>query len=77
MKYLLDTNVCIRYISGRSPNVLQKMRSTPADTIVVCSVVKAELFYGAMKANAHNKHWPDIYSFSANSNRLHLMMRQP
>lgn len=50
MKYLLDTNVCIRYISGRSPNVLQKMRSTPADSIVVCSVVKAELFYGAMKS---------------------------
>lgn len=50
MKYLLDTNVCIRYISGRSPKVLQRMRSTPADAIVVCSVVKAELFYGAMKS---------------------------
>jgi tRNA(fMet)-specific endonuclease VapC len=50
MKYLLDTNVCIRYLSGRSPEILQKMRSTPAAEIVVCSVVKAELFYGAMKS---------------------------
>ena len=50
MKYLLDTNVCIRYFNGRSPEVLQRMRSTPPDSIVVCSIVKAELFYGAMKS---------------------------
>ncbi len=50
MKYLLDTNVCIRYFSGRSPEVLQRMRSTPPDSIVVCSIVKAEVFYGAMKS---------------------------
>ncbi|MCE7983040.1 MAG: type II toxin-antitoxin system VapC family toxin [Caldilinea sp. CFX5] len=50
MKYLLDTNACIRYISGRSLPLVEKLRTMPTDAIVVCSVVKAELFYGAMKS---------------------------
>jgi tRNA(fMet)-specific endonuclease VapC len=50
MKYLLDTNACIGYLSGRVPKLMQRMRTTPKDLMVVCSVVKAELFYGAMKS---------------------------
>lgn len=50
MTYLLDTNVCINYLSGRSAKVMQRMRSVPADTIFVCLIIKAELFYGAMKS---------------------------
>ena len=50
MKYLLDTNACIRYISGRSLALMQKMHTIPASEIVVCSVVKAEMFYGSMKS---------------------------
>lgn len=51
MIYLLDTNVCIRYLQGRSDNVVKQMQKTPASDIVVCSVVKAELFYGAARSN--------------------------
>lgn len=50
MKYLLDTNACIRYISGRSLPLVEKLRAMPTASVVVCSVVKAELFYGAMKS---------------------------
>lgn len=50
MKYLLDTNTCIRYLNGRSADVIQKIRATPASEIVVCSVVRAELAYGAAKS---------------------------
>jgi tRNA(fMet)-specific endonuclease VapC len=49
--YLLDTNVCIRYLNGRSLSVRERLQSTDVEDIVVCSVVKAELFYGAMKSN--------------------------
>jgi tRNA(fMet)-specific endonuclease VapC len=50
MKFILDTNTCIRYISGRSPAVRNKLqRQHPAD-ITLCAIVKAELFYGAMKS---------------------------
>lgn len=49
--YLLDTNVCIRYLNGRSLSVRQKLAATNANDIYVCSIVKAELFYGAMRSN--------------------------
>ncbi len=33
MTYLLDTNACIRYMSGRSVSLMQKLRSMPLDLI--------------------------------------------
>ena len=50
MSYLLDKNVCIRIINGRSVLARQKLLSHPADEIIVCSIVRAELFYGASKS---------------------------
>jgi tRNA(fMet)-specific endonuclease VapC len=50
MTYLLDTNVCIAYLNGRSSNVVQRLRDVSPSEIAVCSVVKAELFYGAMRS---------------------------
>jgi tRNA(fMet)-specific endonuclease VapC len=50
MKYLLDTNVCIIYLKGRNLNLKQRLDAVPIEEIAVCSVVKAELFYGAMKS---------------------------
>lgn len=46
MKYLLDTNTCIRYINGRSQSVADKLNALDEGEAVVCSVVKAELFFG-------------------------------
>ena len=51
MIYLLDTNVCARYLNGKSLAIRQRLRSTNLADIAVCSVVKGELFYGAMKSN--------------------------
>ncbi len=50
MFYLLDTNVCIRLLNGTSAAVQQRLKATRQGDVVVCSVVKAELFYGAMKS---------------------------
>jgi tRNA(fMet)-specific endonuclease VapC len=50
MKYLLDTNACIGYLNGRAIGVRQRLESMPPGEVFVCSVVKAELFYGAMKS---------------------------
>ena len=47
--YLLDTNTVIRYLNGRAPHVRTRLQTTPANEIVVCSIVKAELFFGAMR----------------------------
>jgi tRNA(fMet)-specific endonuclease VapC len=49
--YLLDTNACIRLLNGRAPNVARRLeRHRPAD-VALCSVVKAELVYGAHRSN--------------------------
>ncbi|MBE9058434.1 type II toxin-antitoxin system VapC family toxin [Sphaerospermopsis sp. LEGE 08334] len=51
MKYLLDTNVCIQYLNQRSEKIIQCFQDLSDIDIVVCSMVKAELFYGAMRTN--------------------------
>ena len=51
MIYLLDTNACIVYLNRPMSGVRQKIQSLSPQDIVVCSVVKAELFYGAMRSN--------------------------
>ncbi len=50
MTYLLDTNVCIDYLRGRAIEVRMRLESVLPDDIVLCSIVKAELFHGAMKS---------------------------
>lgn len=48
--YLLDTNVCIVYLNQRSSGVRQRLEQLKPDDIRVCSPVKAELYYGAMRS---------------------------
>lgn len=55
MKYLLDTNTCIRYLTGRSPAVLERLDNTPEVDICVCSIVKFELRYGALRSTQIEK----------------------
>jgi tRNA(fMet)-specific endonuclease VapC len=50
MKYLLDTNVCIKHLNQRSEPIIRTMSALPTAEMAVCSIVKAELFYGAAKA---------------------------
>lgn len=48
--YLLDTNAWIAYLNpGQSP-VVDRMRQYPANDLFLCSIVRAELFYGAYKS---------------------------
>ncbi len=49
--YLLDTNTCIGYLKGRAVGVRRRLSALPIEEVFVCSVVKAELFYGAMKSS--------------------------
>jgi tRNA(fMet)-specific endonuclease VapC len=54
MKYLLDTNACIRYLNARSERLRQRLDGTPPEDVNVCSIVEAELFFGAAKSV-----WPE------------------
>ncbi|MBR8828906.1 MAG: type II toxin-antitoxin system VapC family toxin [Gomphosphaeria aponina SAG 52.96 = DSM 107014] len=50
MIYLLDTNICIVYLKGLNIKLNQQLESHDPANIFVCSVVKSELFYGAIKS---------------------------
>ena len=50
MTYLLDTNTCIRYLNGRSLSIRTRLQSLTPQDVVLCSVVKAELHYGAARS---------------------------
>lgn len=50
MIYLLDTNTCIRYLNQRSQSIVNRLNSILDTDIAVCSIIKAELYLGAMKS---------------------------
>ena len=47
MKYLLDTNAWIAYLRQKSPKLVQQFLQTDPGDLALCSVVLAELLYGA------------------------------
>ena len=54
MRYLLDTNVCIRYLNGRVPQVRERLLALDKADIAISIITKAELYYGSAKeSNAH------------------------
>ena len=67
MTYLLDTNTCIGYLNGTAVEVLRQIQVLSPQDITVCSVVKAELFYGAArsvdptKTHAHQRRFLDQF----------------
>lgn len=50
MKYFLDTNTCIRYLNQRTPNVIARLHAVDESAVVLCSVVRPELYFGALKS---------------------------
>lgn len=49
--YLLDTNTCIQFLTGRSDSVMAHMKSLHPSQIRLCSIVRSELAYGALKSS--------------------------
>ena len=60
MIYCPDTDTCIFALRGRFPSLLENFRQLPAQRIKIPSIVRAELFLGALKS-------------SDTKNSLHLM----
>lgn len=48
--FLLDTNTCIFFLNGSSEPVKENMKNHGPEQIILCSVVKAELLFGAYKS---------------------------
>jgi tRNA(fMet)-specific endonuclease VapC len=50
MLYLLDTNACVIYLRRSDSSVRRHLTRHAAADIAVCSVVYAELWYGALRS---------------------------
>ncbi len=53
MSFLFDTNACIAYLNNHLSPIRRKLEQISSKQVFICSVVKAELFYGAMKSKNH------------------------
>jgi len=49
MLYLLDSNICIAFFKNH-PAVIERITAIGIENLVLCSPVKAELWYGACKS---------------------------
>ncbi len=63
MTYLLDTNACIKYLNGRTEKIREQLELKTPQEIVLCSVVKAELFYGVKKSARPEKNLEKLSKF--------------
>lgn len=50
MRYLLDTNICIALLQKKEEKIIKKLKENSPGNFALCSVVKAELLYGARKS---------------------------
>ncbi len=50
MKYLLDTNTCIRYLNGRAPQIRVKMATIVDSDIAISTVTQGEMYAGSAKS---------------------------
>ena len=60
MRYLLDTNA---YLSGQSEQVKSRLEATRPQDITLCSIVKAELFYGVEKSAKRERNMERLRRF--------------
>jgi tRNA(fMet)-specific endonuclease VapC len=51
MIYLLDTNAWAAFLNRRTPHVANRVGAMPPASIRLCSVVKAEMYFGAYKSS--------------------------
>lgn len=64
MRFLLDTNVCVRFLTGRSASATTRFKAE-AGRMSLCSVVKAELLLGAHKSARVAQNLETLASFFA------------
>lgn len=55
MKYLLDTNTCIRFINGRSPRIRAKLLTIDDTDIAISTIVQAEMYAGSAKSQTSQR----------------------
>jgi tRNA(fMet)-specific endonuclease VapC len=63
MKYLLDTNVCIKYLNADLDQIMNHLKDNSPNDIALCSIVKSELLAGAYKSKVAQKNLSKLQVF--------------
>lgn len=64
MIYLLDTNTCIRLLNeDRNSAVSRRLAMIQSGDVTICSVVKAELYWGAFKSSRRDSNLARLERF--------------
>ena len=63
MSLLLDTNICIVWLNGADPTLRKTIERAPVGDLFLCSVVKAELLYGARKSGRVSQNLERLETF--------------
>jgi tRNA(fMet)-specific endonuclease VapC len=66
MKYLLDTNTCIQFLRRRESPIKRKLMSVDFASVMLCSVVKAELYFGAQRSALPQEETARLNEFLSN-----------
>lgn len=64
LRYLLDTNVCIRVLRDR-PREVRERFNLEADSLCISAVVLTELLHGAAKSERPEHHRVEVERFAA------------
>jgi len=70
MKYLLDANTCIRLLNSSDEEVTRRYAACQPADVVLCSVVNAELLYGARRSARVEFNLKRLEHFAAPLQRL-------
>ena len=63
MIWLLDTDTCIRYLNLRSSSVQDRLHAHAVNEIVLCDIVRMELYYGAYKSQRPERNLATVERF--------------
>ena len=73
MTHLLDTNACIQMLRNpATSSVAQHLATTKLGSVGLCSIVKAELFYGAERSNHPEQGYNRLEHFFESFDSLHF-----
>jgi len=68
--FLLDTNTCIHFMNGTSDSVKMHFQQCSPSDIAICSIVKAELLFGARHSQRVEANLQRVKRFVAPLNSL-------
>ena len=63
MTYMLDTNACISYLNNSESPIRERLQALIPSSVVLCTTVEAELYYGVMKSKSPSKNLAKLTPF--------------